>query len=113
MSHVDGIDDGVGYGVSGRSDRAPITGDGVIGFTNWGDSVHGVHGPTQVGSAVRGDSVFTPGVTGFSSDSYGMLAVGRVGIWARGIEGGVRGESAGNTGVEGWSRLLLWCVGRK
>src|SRR5215216_5813637 len=40
MSHVDGVDDGVGYGVNGRSDR----GAGVLGGSHDGFGVVGVSG---------------------------------------------------------------------
>src|SRR5215204_6850510 len=40
MSHVDGVDDGVGYGVSGRSDR----GAGVLGGSHDGFGVVGMSG---------------------------------------------------------------------
>jgi hypothetical protein len=44
MSHVDGVDDGVGYGVSGRSDR----GYGVVGGSNSNPSVVGGSTGSQV-----------------------------------------------------------------
>ena len=40
MSHVDGVDDGVGYGVSGRSDRSA----GVLGGSHDGFGVVGISG---------------------------------------------------------------------
>src|SRR5215213_1885570 len=55
MSHVDGIDDGVGYGVYGNS-----------------DSYDGVHGDSQSGN----------GVVGVSSSSYGVYGKGITGLAA-------------------------------
>src|SRR5918993_156597 len=55
MSHVDGVDDGVGYGVSGHS-----------------DSYDGVHGDSQSGN----------GVVGVSSSSYGVYGKGITGLAA-------------------------------
>src|SRR5215213_753085 len=55
MSHVDGIDDGVGYGVYGHS-----------------DSYDGVHGDSQSGT----------GVVGVSSSNYGVYGKGITGLAA-------------------------------
>src|SRR5215204_2854020 len=63
MSHVDGVDDGVGYGVSGRSDR----GAGVLG---------GSHD----GFGVVGGSGNSAGLYGESSYYYAAILNGKVKI---------------------------------
>jgi hypothetical protein len=65
MPHVEGVDDGVGYGVLGRSDR----GHGVNGRSN---SSFGVIGDSKSGKGVRGHSNSDAGVYGQSDSSYGV-----------------------------------------
>jgi hypothetical protein len=65
MSHVDGVDDGVGYGVSGKSS----SGNGVYGLSSSG---YGVYGDSQTGAAVVGVSNDHYGVVGGSSNSAGL-----------------------------------------
>src|ERR671921_2894096 len=69
MSHVDGVDDGVGYGVSGKS----TGGSGVLGFTKQG---YGVYGHSDSYDGVHGDSQSGAGVVGVSSSSYGVYGKG-------------------------------------
>jgi hypothetical protein len=75
MSHVDGSDDGVGYGVSGKSDRwvgvkgQSNSGYGVNGESN---SFHGVLGKSQSNTGVFGVSNSSYGVAGASDDGYGV-----------------------------------------
>src|SRR5919112_474929 len=75
MSHVDGVDDGVGYGVLGKSDSwigtkgQSNSGYGVNGESN---SFHGVVGHSQKGVGVLGVSKSSDGVTGSSDDGYGV-----------------------------------------
>jgi hypothetical protein len=57
MSHVDGVDDGIGYGVYGKS-----------------SSGNGVHGVSQTGTAVVGVSSNLAGLYG-ESGSYGYAAI--------------------------------------
>src|SRR5215211_1118749 len=59
MSHVDGVDDGVGYGVYGHSN----SGNGVSGRSN---SSSGVFGRSNSGIGVRGYSESDDGVSGES-----------------------------------------------
>jgi hypothetical protein len=74
MSHVDGVDDGVGYGVSGKSSK----GSGVYGES---DSFgYGVSGKSSSGGAVYGSSQTGVGVVGGSHDGFGV--VGMSGNWA-------------------------------
>jgi len=75
MSHVDGIDDGVGYGVSGKS----TGGSGVLGFTKQG---YGVYGHSDSYDGVHGDSQSGNGVVGVSSSSYGVYGKGITGLAA-------------------------------
>jgi hypothetical protein len=80
MSHVDGVDDGIGYGVSGKSDSwvgvkgQSNSGYGVNGVSN---SFYGVLGNSQSSTAVLGLSDSGDGVHGGSDDGYGV--VGRSG----------------------------------
>jgi hypothetical protein len=75
MSHVDGVDDGIGYGVSGKSDSwigvkgQSNSGYGVNGESN---SFHGVVGNSQKGVGVLGVSKSSDGVAGSSDDGYGV-----------------------------------------
>jgi hypothetical protein len=67
MSHIDGSDDGVGYGVSGKSS----SGNGVYGLSQSNDG-YGVVGESQTGTAVVGVSNDHYGVVGGSSNSAGL-----------------------------------------
>jgi hypothetical protein len=75
MPHIDGVDDGVGYGVSGKSDRwvgvkgQSNSGYGVNGESN---SFHGVLGKSQSNTGVFGVSNSSYGVAGASDDGYGV-----------------------------------------
>ena len=75
MPHVDGVDDGIGYGVSGKSDSwigvkgQSNSGYGVNGESN---SFHGVVGNSQKGVGVLGGSKSSDGVAGSSDDGYGV-----------------------------------------
>jgi hypothetical protein len=76
MSHVDGVDDGVGYGVSGKSSIG--AGNGVYGES---DSFGcGVYGKSDSGAGVQGQSQKSVGVVGGSRDGFGL--VGMSGNWA-------------------------------
>ncbi len=75
MSHVDGVDDGIGYGVSGRSDGwIGVKGQSNIGYGVNGESnsFHGVVGTSQKGVGVLGTSKSSEGVAGSSDDGYGV-----------------------------------------
>jgi hypothetical protein len=75
MPHVDGVDDGIGYGVSGKSDiwvgvkGQSNSGYGVNGESN---SFHGVLGKSQSSTGVFGVSNSSYGVAGASDDGYGV-----------------------------------------
>jgi hypothetical protein len=60
MSHIDGVDDGVGYGVFGKSNSGGL---GVKGQSNNG---YGVSGRSNGGS----------GVLGYSASNYGVYGKG-------------------------------------
>src|SRR5919112_42153 len=68
-SDADGVDDGVGYGVSGKS----TGGSGVLGFTKQG---YGVYRHSDSYDGVHGDSQSGNGVVGVSSSSYGVYGTG-------------------------------------
>ena len=53
MSHVDGVDDGVGYGVSGKSS----SGNGVYGGSDYGHALVGIsaYGVGLYSESVRND----------------------------------------------------------
>ncbi len=71
MSHVDGVDDGVGYGVSGTSSKA--AGNGVYGESDsFGD---GVYGKSSEGAGVNGISQKGGGVLGGSRDGFGVVGM--------------------------------------
>jgi len=63
MSHVDGVDDGIGYGVSGKSD----------GWT-------GVQGQSNGGYGVTGSSGNSAGLYGQSINDYAAVLDGKVKI---------------------------------
>jgi hypothetical protein len=76
MSHVDGVDDGVGYGVFGKSDGwAGVKGQSNSGYGVSGESnsFHGVVGNSQKGAGVLGVSNSGHGVSGGSDDDYGVI----------------------------------------
>jgi hypothetical protein len=83
MSHVDGVDDGVGYGVSGKSSKG--AGYGVYGESDSFGS--GMYGKSNIGAGVNGISQKGVGVVGGSRDGFGV--VGMSGNWA-----GLYGESS-------------------
>ena len=67
MSHVDGVDDGVGYGVSGRSDRSA----GVLGNSK---NSTGVNGLSDSGDGVYGGSDYGHGLVGISAYGVGLYS---------------------------------------
>jgi hypothetical protein len=96
MSHVDGVDDGVSYGVRGQSS---LGGDGVLGISNVGDPpVAGVRGHSSNGIGVYGSSDRTIGGAGVYGESNGVRSRG------------VFGNSVNSIGVQGRSELgrAMW-----
>ena len=73
MSHVDGSDDGIGYGVSGKSS----SGAGVVGNSQKSD---GVSGHSQDGYGVTGGSTNSAGLYGQSMKGYAAILDGKVKI---------------------------------
>jgi hypothetical protein len=73
MSHVDGVDDGVGYGVSGKSDSWV----GVKGQSNGG---YGVNGYSNSNPGVYGSSDSSAGLYGQSINDYAAILDGKVKI---------------------------------
>ena len=103
MSHVDGSDDGVGYGVSGKSS----SGNGVYGLSQSTDG-YGVVGENKssVGYGVYGKSNGGNGVYGVSSSGYGVYGVSQTGTAVVGISDdhyGVVGVSSNLAGLYGKS----------
>ena len=76
MSHVDGVDDGVGYGVSGKSSSG-AGGAGVIGNSQ---KSAGVAGSSRDGFGVVGMSGNWAGLYGESSYDYAAILSGKVKI---------------------------------
>jgi hypothetical protein len=89
MSHVYGVDDGVGYGVSGKSDSWV----GVKGQSNGG---YGVNGESNSFYGVLGRSQSSTGVLGLSDSDYGVHGSSRDGF-------GVVGSSGNSAGLYGES----------
>jgi hypothetical protein len=110
MPHVDGDDDGIGYGVRGVSN----SGDGVFGDSNSGDGVFG-RSVTGIGVFGRSDDKFGTGVYGTvgsdtnpdSEDStcvFGDAFLKGTGVHGKSLDGkGAFGESQTNIGVHGKS----------
>src|SRR3712207_8491000 len=71
MSHVDGVDDDVGYGVSGKSSKG--AGYGVYGESDSFGS--GVYGNSNSGAGVQGQSQKSVGVVGCSRDGFGVVGM--------------------------------------
>src|SRR5215217_1381346 len=84
MSHVDGVDDGVGYGVSGRSDRsAGVLGksQNSTGVNGLSDSGYGVYGGSDYGHALVGISAYGVGLYSESvRNDYAAVLDGKVKI---------------------------------
>ena len=76
MAHVDGVDDGIGYGVFGESNSGGqgVKGHSQIGTGVLGDSAEnfGVNGSSQSSAGVAGSSQDGFGVFGMSSNSAGL-----------------------------------------
>src|SRR5215211_3371902 len=92
MSHVDGVDNGAGYGVYGKSE---IGGFGVRGFSN---NAQGVIGLSQSFIGVDGYASSGIGVYGRSDSDRGY---GVAGGSERGV--GVSGGSGSGSGIDGRS----------
>jgi hypothetical protein len=119
MPSVEGVDDGKGYGVRGRSSN----GDGVYGESYNG---YGVLGGSHSEVGVAGLSVNGRGVYGYSYRSYGMYgesyidigvlgkSMNSVGVWGYSDRWGVVGRSNSGIGVYGWSSdgYAAYLVGR-
>ncbi|HEY9386382.1 MAG TPA: hypothetical protein VIP70_05035 [Nitrososphaeraceae archaeon] len=107
MSHVDGTDDGVGYGVKGTSTSAngngvyaKSEGEGGVGvlaeiaMSSAVVGIGGVVGITKIGEGVVGVSKSNDGVVGVSESAFGVLghSTNRYGVY---------GGSSDNAGVIG------------
>jgi hypothetical protein len=119
MAHVDGVDDGIGYGVSGKSTSLDgVRGDSGSGTGVWGSSSSGtgIIGSSSSGTGISGGSTSSYGVFGSSSSgtgvngqsesSYGMHgdSDSGTGVWGSSSSGyGMNGESDSGTGVYGHS----------
>jgi hypothetical protein len=104
MPHVDGEDDGVGYGVFGHSK----TGIGVRGST--GDAVFdpdvsdiGTYGISKSGTGVHGLSTNFVGVVGYSHKSIGVMgvSVSDMGVYCTSLNGGYAAYLDGRVHIRG------------
>jgi hypothetical protein len=112
MSHIDGVDDGIGYGVSGKSS----SGNGVYGLSQSNDGYgvvgenkssvgYGVYGKSN-GIGVYGEGNFANGVYGKSSSGYGVYGESQTGTAVVGVSDdhyGVVGVSSNLAGLYGES----------
>lgn len=99
MPHVDGVDDGVGYGVKGGSKH----GDGVYGGSEDGA---GLYGTSDSGDGVYGHSEDGYGMVGYSYNGYGVYSFSHNsnGVYGESLNGdGVDGKSINSVGVNGES----------
>ena len=101
MSHVDGVDDGVGYGVYGKT----TTNVGVVGES---DSGYGVYGLSNSRDGAVGFGPHGSGVRGESNDGHGVVGTSNSGFGVHGVsidEAGMVGEGVGDrsAGVVGIS----------
>jgi hypothetical protein len=128
MPHVDGDDDGVGYGVFGRSLNSHgvrgsagnaifdsnISNVGVygsssdLGVLGKSDNGTGVRGESNAGVGVQGSSNSNPGVSGDSNSDVGVFGASNSGYGVFGrcddtFGTGVYGSSNDGTGVTGES----------
>jgi hypothetical protein len=108
MSHVEGVDDGVGYGVLGRSNsQIGVKGDsekgpGVIGESKEGQ---GVWGKSDKGPGVAAESKEGTGIFAISNEGPGLVAESKEKV-------GVHGESDKLSGVAGYSNKGYGVFGR-
>jgi len=122
MSHVDGVDDGVGYGVSGKSS----SGNGVYGLSQSTDGYgvvgenkssvgYGVYGKSNGGIGVYGEGDFANGVYGKSNGGNGVYGVSSSGYGVYGVSQtgtAVVGISYDHYGVVGVSNNLAGLYGK-
>ena len=122
MSHVDGVDDGVGYGVSGKSS----SGNGVYGLSqstggygvvgeNKSSVGYGVYGKSNGGIGVYGEGDFANGVYGKSNGGNGVYGVSSSGYGVYGVSQtgtAVVGISYDHYGVVGVSSNLAGLYGK-
>jgi hypothetical protein len=122
MSHVDGVDDGVGYGVSGKSSN----GNGVYGLSqstggygvvgeNKSSVGYGVYGKSNGGIGVYGEGDFANGVYGKSNGGNGVYGVSSSGYGVYGVSQtgtAVVGISDDHYGVVGVSSNLVGLYGK-
>jgi hypothetical protein len=119
MGHVDGKDDGIGYGVHGDSHDgegvygSSFSGVGVYAMSSYGYGVfgscyngNGVHGESYDGEAVSGYSYNSNGVHGNSQNGDGVFGNSDRGYGVNGLSysgDGVNGRSYSGAGVYGMS----------
>jgi hypothetical protein len=138
MSHVEGIDDGIGYGVYGRSDRRigvqarSNSGTGLLAESKTAsavvarsDSSHGVYaenkgnGPAVVGISDNGIGILAQskngtGLTASSENARGVIGSSNKGEGVYGssvINYGIHGESVDGEGVFGRSNTKYGIMG--
>jgi hypothetical protein len=111
MPHVDGVNDGVGYGVKGENTTAVVIGNhepGIIGTSQTGVGVFGTAGDISsfgvfgnAGTGVQGVSPDGAGVSGLSSTGPGVSGESKTGIGVHGLGGKFAGQFDGNVLING------------
>jgi hypothetical protein len=107
LPHVDGVDDGIGFGVHGDSKHI----NGVYATSEDGTGVYGVS-PDGIG--VYGNSFNSYGVLGRSYNDFGVYGLSErfIGVKGESHNGsGVNGRSYAGDGVVGWSERGAGVVG--
>ena len=94
MSSVEGVDDGVGYGLYGRSRRSigvyGLGRDYATGVYGYSDNNYGVYGRSYDSNGVYGQSDINAGVYGYSNgEGNGLYGLSRYG-YAAYLAGNVR-----------------------
>ena len=101
MSHVDGSDDGVGYGVFGESNSG---GYGVFGESNSGGQ--GVKGHSQIGTGVDGSSQESFGVVGSCQTGTGVAGSSQDGFGVFGMSDNSAGLYCENFNDNNYAAIL-------
>src|SRR5260370_688016 len=111
MPHLDGVNDGVGYGVKGENTTNVTIGNhepGVMGTSKTGVGVFGTAGDItsfglfgNAGTGVQGVSPDGAGVSGLSSTGPGVFAESKTGIGVHGVGGQLAAQFDGNVRVNG------------
>jgi hypothetical protein len=111
MPHLDGVNDGIDYGVKNEKTTAVTIGNhepGVIGTSQTGVGVFGTGGDNSsfglfgnAGTGVQGVCADGPGVSGLSSAGPGVVGESKTGIGVHGSGGQLAGQFDGKVQVNG------------